>query len=96
MTPGPVSEPYDPDPEDERILRCAFCQEEYPPGTPPTQDEALTAHVMVCESHPLGVIVRNLAIGLRKAKAYPTTREKTIDRLLDYLRSNGFGGNPLR
>lgn len=38
---------------DPRILRCAFCDEEYPPGTPATQHEALTAHVMRCGKHPL-------------------------------------------
>lgn len=36
-----------------RVLRCAFCGEAYPPGTPPTQHETLTAHVMVCAQHPL-------------------------------------------
>lgn len=34
-------------------LTCAFCGHEYPPGTPPTQHEALTAHVHACEKHPL-------------------------------------------
>lgn len=34
-------------------LRCAFCDEVYPPGTPATQHESLTAHVRVCEKHPL-------------------------------------------
>ena len=34
-------------------LTCAFCGSEYPRGTPPSQHEALTAHVLVCEKHPL-------------------------------------------
>lgn len=36
-----------------RILTCAFCGETYPPGTPPTQHEALTAHVKACVKHPM-------------------------------------------
>lgn len=95
MTPGPVSESYDPCP-DENVLRCAFCGEAYPPGTPPSQHEALTAHVYDCRAHPLGQIVRDLAMGLRKMKAYPTTRDKTLAGLLEYLNRCGFGGNPLR
>lgn len=83
MTPGPV-------------LTCAFCGEEYPTGTPATQHEALTAHVYACKVHPLGQIVRDLAMGIRKLKAYPQSREKTIDGLLDYINRCGFGGNPLR
>jgi len=48
--PGPISQSYDPDP---RVLTCAFCGVEYPPGTPPTQHEALTIHVWECKKHPL-------------------------------------------
>ena len=36
-----------------RVLRCAFCDAVYPDGTPATQADALTAHVMVCEKHPM-------------------------------------------
>lgn len=36
-----------------RVLTCAFCGQEYAHGTPPTQHEALTAHVLACEKHPL-------------------------------------------
>lgn len=46
--------------EDQRILRCAFCDHEYPPDTPPTQHEALTAHVMECPKHPLKVKINQL------------------------------------
>lgn len=42
---------------DPRILRCAFCDEEYPPGTPATQHEALTTHIWKCTKHPLRVIL---------------------------------------
>lgn len=36
-----------------RILRCAYCGKEYPPGTPTSQDEALTAHIRKCDKHPM-------------------------------------------
>ena len=35
------------------VLRCAFCNAEYPAGAPPTQHEALTAHVKECPRHPM-------------------------------------------
>lgn len=34
-------------------LTCAFCSTSYPTGTPPTQHEALTAHIRECPKHPL-------------------------------------------
>ena len=37
----------------ERVLRCAFCDAEYPPGTPATQNEQLTAHILICAKHPM-------------------------------------------
>jgi len=40
-------------------LRCAFCDELYPPGTPPTQHEALTAHVRICQKHPMRDVERD-------------------------------------
>ncbi len=46
---------------DNRILRCAFCNAEYPPGTPPTQHNTLTAHVRVCEKHPMREVEHQLA-----------------------------------
>lgn len=46
------------------VLTCAFCGEAYPPGTPPTQHEALTAHVKVCEKHPLQHTIVDFASAL--------------------------------
>lgn len=37
----------------QRVLTCAFCGEAYPPGTPESNNEALTAHVHVCAKHPM-------------------------------------------
>lgn len=41
-----------------RTLRCAFCDEAYPPGTPPSQHVALTEHIKVCPSHPMRALER--------------------------------------
>ena len=38
---------------EQRVLTCAFCGAEYPPGTPESNDAALTAHVRVCPKHPM-------------------------------------------
>ena len=53
---------------DQRILRCAFCNQEYPPGTPPSQHETLTQHVMVCASHPMRRVERELAEAKRMTR----------------------------
>jgi hypothetical protein len=34
-------------------LRCAFCGETYPPGTPGHNDDALAQHVLLCQKHPM-------------------------------------------
>lgn len=44
-----------------RSLTCAFCGAIYPPGTPPTQHERLTAHVKECEKRPLNQRIADLA-----------------------------------
>ena len=35
------------------VLTCVYCGHAYPPGTPSANDEALRAHIAVCEKHPL-------------------------------------------
>jgi hypothetical protein len=37
-------------------LTCEFCGQEYPPGGPEANDDALTDHVMVCVEHPMRVV----------------------------------------
>lgn len=37
----------------QRVLTCAFCGDVYPPNTPSTNDDALTAHVKTCAKHPM-------------------------------------------
>lgn len=34
-------------------LTCVYCGVEYPEGTPPHGSDVLTAHIKVCEKHPL-------------------------------------------
>lgn len=40
----------------ENTLTCVYCGHEYPPGTPAANDEALTAHIAMCEKHPLRLV----------------------------------------
>lgn len=72
-----------------RILRCAFCNAEYPPGTPASQHEALTAHVMVCATHPMRKVEAELAAA--RAEATKTERERCAKiaerpRIMDAMR----------
>ena len=39
--------------ENYRVLTCVYCGKEYPQGTPRSGSEILTAHIEVCEKHPL-------------------------------------------
>lgn len=39
----------------DKVLRCAFCGEPYPEGTPTHKHEALAAHIRVCTKHPVGL-----------------------------------------
>lgn len=50
---------------DRRVLRCAFCDVAYPDGTPATQHDALTAHVLVCPAHPMRAVERALEAARR-------------------------------
>ncbi len=36
-------------------LRCAFCGERYPEGTPDHKHAGLEAHIRVCALHPIGI-----------------------------------------
>lgn len=40
------------------VLRCAFCEAEYPEGTPATQHANLAEHVKVCPKHPMRKVER--------------------------------------
>ena len=45
---------------DDRVLRCAFCGEAYPEGTPTHKHEALTNHIRHSAEHPVGIENRAL------------------------------------
>ncbi len=45
----------------ERVLTCVYCGHAYPPGTPEHGAEVLTAHVVVCEKHPMRATQARLA-----------------------------------
>ena len=40
---------------EQSVLTCVYCGHAYPPGTPPSNAEALTVHVAVCPKHPMAV-----------------------------------------
>jgi hypothetical protein len=61
------------------VLRCAFCGQEYPAGTPATKHKALTDHIMQCEAHPLRAVIRERDNLLLEKASF-------IDRLNTYLR----------
>lgn len=66
--------------EIERVLRCAFCGTEYPPGTPPTQHEALTAHVKVCVKHPMRQVEAALEMCIAHLEAQSDPRARLLRR----------------
>lgn len=70
--------------ENAQVLRCAFCDAKYPPGTPATQHEALTAHVKLCPKHPMREVERELAT-LREATRPPKLRTPAAARVEGYL-----------
>lgn len=49
----------------DKLLRCAFCGQPYPEGTPDHKHERLAAHVRVCEAHPIGRELRELKAAAR-------------------------------
>lgn len=49
-----------------RVLTCVYCGHEYPQGTPAAGSDVLTAHIKVCEKHPMRKAEADIAI-LRRA-----------------------------
>ena len=45
-----------------RVLTCAFCGQEYEADRPVTKDARLTAHIEVCQEHPLRAANREIAL----------------------------------
>jgi hypothetical protein len=52
--------------QERRVLTCAFCGAEYPPGTPESNHAALTAHVRVCPKHPMREVERERDAALNR------------------------------
>lgn len=76
----------------DRVLRCAFCGQAYPPGTPETQADALTAHVRECKRHPLRAEIEGLVAGIRRAAT--ASSDPVVGQMLrDILRTTG-GSTP--
>jgi hypothetical protein len=46
--------------DDPQVLTCAYCGQAYPPRTPASQHEALTAHIKVCAKHPMRQLEQQL------------------------------------
>ena len=53
---------------DARVLTCVYCGHQYPPGTPPSNHDALTAHIKECPKHPMRKAEADLTL-LRNALA---------------------------
>lgn len=45
--------------DNQRILTCVYCGYEYPAGTPPHGNELLTAHIAVCDKHPMKAVIED-------------------------------------
>lgn len=50
-----------------QTLTCVYCGQEYPPGSPTHGSEVLTAHIKVCEKHPMRAVEAALAAMTRLA-----------------------------
>lgn len=47
---------------DGRILTCVYCGQEYPQDTPAHGDGVLTAHIKVCDRHPMRKAEQDIAL----------------------------------
>lgn len=44
----------------QRVLTCVYCGHPYPEGTPPHSSDVLTAHIKVCDLHPMRQLERDI------------------------------------
>jgi hypothetical protein len=61
----------------ERVVTCVYCGLEYPHGTPASQDAALTAHIKVCEKHPMRALESEVALLRSQLAAVQRDRSET-------------------
>ena len=80
----------------DRLLTCVYCGTAYPPGEPTHGSATLTAHIEVCEKHPLRAAkealaerdcrIEELETSLREARAFGDERHKTLNEVREMLR----------
>lgn len=64
----------------DRAVHCVYCGHTYEDGTPVSQDERLTAHIRVCEKHPMRALELKNAEILMSAKAvFNHARMRLVD-----------------
>ncbi len=54
---------------DAQTLTCVYCGHQYPPGTPPSNHEALTTHIKECPKHPLAHVLKVVKNYVETAKS---------------------------
>lgn len=92
--PGPVSQ-SSPGPMDGgEVLTCAFCGHAYPPGTPRSQHDLLTEHVLSCAEHPLAARIRQMQAAQEEQaalrRAYLERRVEDLDRMASCANRLGY------
>ena len=67
----------------EQATFCAYCGHQYPKGTPNSQNEELTAHIKVCEKHPM----RKLENQIRQIKdtLFYFSANQNTEKLIDMI-----------
>lgn len=60
---------------DSRTVTCVFCGHGYPPGTPPSNHEALIDHVENCPAHPM----RKWRLRAEAAESYLNICRKSLE-----------------
>lgn len=71
---------------------CAFCGQAYPPGTPQTQHELLSAHIRVCTKHPMREVEAKLATIQALCQEGEDYGERPLDTLNSVRRAMGMKG----
>jgi len=52
-TQDPAGSRLAPTPCSPSVVTCVYCGHEYPEGTPTAKHDLLTAHIKICEKHPM-------------------------------------------
>ena len=75
--------------QSQETVRCAFCGEAYPPGTPPSQHQRLTEHIRRCPAHPVRADLCKLiqlVIGAYEEQAVASADRPIGARLVEAVR----------